>query len=96
MAVIRVEEEGLNSLRSALADAGESYKTNLAKLTNLINEITSGDIQGDPANDLLAKYQEKEATLKKIAETIDEAMEYMGMKTTKFGNMVNSVKGGMK
>ena len=53
MAVIRVEEEGLNSLRSALADAGESYKTNLAKLTNLINEITSGDIQGDPANDLL-------------------------------------------
>ena len=96
MAVIHVDEEDLKKLTRALGEAGEDYKTNLAKLTNLISEITSGDIQGDPATDLLQKYQAKEGTFKKLAETIDEAEGYMGMQTTKFGNMIGELKTDMK
>ena len=93
---IHVEEESLNDLKNELSTAGESYKSNLTKLTNLVNEITSGDIQGDPADDLLAKFQAKEDTLRKLAETIDEAEGYMGMQTTKFGDMIGDLKSGMK
>lgn len=96
MAQIHVDEAALNDLKNALATAGESYKNNLARLTNLINEITSGDIQGDPATDLLQKFQAKEQTFNKLAETIDEAEGYMGMQTTKFGNMIGDLKSGMK
>ncbi len=96
MAQIHVDEASLNDLKNALATAGESYKSNLARLTNLVNEITSGDIQGDPATDLLQKFQAKEDTFKKLAETIDEAEGYMGMQTTKFGNMIGDLKSGMK
>lgn len=93
---IHVDEQALNDLKNALATAGESYKKNLTRLTNLISEITSGDIQGDPANDLLQKYQAKEDVLNKIAQTIDEAESYMGMQTTKFTNMIGDLKSGMK
>ena len=93
---IHVEEESLNDLKNELSTAGESYKANLTKLTNLVNEITSGDIQGDPTNDLLAKFQSKEDTLKKLAETIDEAEGYMGIQSTKFSNMIGDLKSGMK
>ena len=96
MSQIHVDEASLNDLKNALSTAGESYKNNLARLTNLVNEITSGDIQGDPATDLLQKFQAKEATFKKLAETIDEAEGYMGMQTTKFGNMIGDLKSGMK
>ena len=95
MAVIHVEEEALNALKNALATAGEEYKSSLSRLTNLINEITSGDIQGDPANDLLQKFQAKEDTLNKLAETIDEAEGYLGMRTTAFTNMLGDLKSGM-
>lgn len=96
MAVIHVEEEALNALKNALATAGEEYKSNLSRLTNLINEVTSGDIQGDPAQDLLQKFQAKEDTLNKLAETIDEAEGYLGMQTTSFTNMIGDLKSGMK
>ena len=93
---IHVDEAALNDLKNAMQTAGEGYKKNLAKLTNLVEEITSGDIQGDPAQDLLQKFQAKEDIFKKIAETIDEAEGYMGMQTTKFGNMIGDLKSGMK
>jgi len=93
---IHVDEAALNDLKNAMQTAGEGYKKNLAKLTNLVEEITSGDIQGDPAQDLLQKFQAKEDIFKKIAETIDEAEGYMGMQTTKFGNMIGDLKSGMQ
>ena len=96
MAQIHVDEASLNDLKNALATAGESYKNNLARLTNLITEITSGDIQGDPATDLKQKFEAKQDIFKKLAETIDEAEGYMGMQTTKFGNMIGDLKSGMK
>ena len=70
---IHVEESALNDLRNALETAGTEYKNNYARLQNLISEITSGDIQGDPANDLLAKFQAKDETFKSLQQTIDEA-----------------------
>ena len=93
---IHVDEAALTDLRDALTTAGEEYKANLLRLTALINEITSGDIQGDPANDLLAKYNAKEATFKNIADTIDEAQEYMGIRTTDFKIMISDLSSGMK
>ena len=50
MASIHVDEAALNALKNALETAGQDYKQSLARLTSLIEEITSGDIQGDPAN----------------------------------------------
>lgn len=93
---IHVDEESLKRLRDALAGAGESYKSQLSRLQALMNEITSGDIQGDPANDLLAKFNAKEETFKKLASTIDEAQEYMGIQTQKFGSMIGDLSSGMK
>ncbi len=93
---IHVEESALNELKSAIANQGESYKNNLARLTNLINEITRGDIQGDLAVDLLNKFQAKQATFNGLATTIDEAAEYMGMQTTKFGSLMEETKAGMR
>lgn len=93
---IHVDEAALTDLRDALTTAGEDYKSNLARLQALINEITSGDIQGDPANDLLAKFNAKEETFKRLANTIDEAQEYMGIQTQKFGSMISNLSSGMK
>ena len=83
MASIHVDEAALNALKNALETAGQEYKQSLARLTSLIEEITSGDIQGDPANDLLQKYQAKQDTFNKLTQTIEEAEGYMGLQTTK-------------
>ena len=96
MASIHVDEAALNALKNALETAGQEYKQSLARLTSLIEEITSGDIQGDPANDLLNKYQAKQDTFNKLTQTIEEAEGYMGLQTTKFGNMIGDLKSGMK
>ena len=93
---IHVDEAALADLRDALTTAGEDYKSDLARLTALIQEITSGDIQGDPANDLLAKFNAKEDTFKRLANTIDEAQEYMGIQSQKFGSMISDLQSGMK
>ncbi len=95
MAMIHVDEAALNSLKNALETAGQDYKSKLARLTSLIEEITSGDIQGDPADDLLAKFRAKEDTFNKLTQTIEEAEGYMGMQTTKFGAMISDLKTDM-
>jgi len=96
MPKIHVEDEALNDLKNALTTAGQSYKSSLANLTNFIEEITSGDIQGDPANDLLAKYQAKQDIFNKITQTIEEAEEYTGLQAVKFDNMLGDLKSGMR
>ena len=94
--MINVSEDALNTLRNALETAGQDYKNSLARLTNLIQEITSGDIQGDPATDLLNKFNAKQETLNNITKTIEEAEQYMGMQTTKFTSMIGDLKSTMK
>lgn len=92
---IQVDDEALNKLKNAIQTAGENYKDNLTRLTKLIDEITSGDIQGEPADDLLAKYTDKQNIFKGLADTIDEACEYMGVQTVKFENMLDNLMSGM-
>ena len=96
MAQIHVDENALKALKNSLEGAGENYKINLTRLQNLMNEITSGDIQGDPATDLLNKFQSKESMFKGIASTIDEAEEYMGIQTTKFTTMISDLSSSMR
>ena len=93
---IHVEESALNDLRNALETAGTEYKNNYARLQNLISEITSGDIQGDPANDLLAKFQAKDETFKSLQQTIDEALEYMGAQQQAFTSLISDLSSTMK
>ncbi len=89
---IHVEEEGLVELRNALATAGEEYKENLARLTNLIEEITRGDIQGDVADDLLEKFRAKEDDFKSLQRVIDEVEEKVGAKGKDFTTMIEDLK----
>lgn len=96
MSQIHVDPEGMEDLKNAFATAGEDYKSNLARLTNLVGEITSGNLQGPPADDLLAKYEEKKNIFDALAKTIDEGQEYMGIKGTKYNTMLSEVKAGMK
>ena len=93
---IHVEESALNDLRNALETAGTEYKNNYARLQNLISEITSGDIQGDPTDDLLAKFQAKDETFKSLQQTIDEALEYMGAQKQAFTGMISELSSTMK
>ncbi len=93
---IHVEESALNDLRNALETAGTEYKNSYARLQNLISEITSGDIQGDPANDLLAKFQAKDDTFKSLQQTINEALEYIGAQGQAFTNLISDLESTMK
>ena len=96
MATIHVDESALNYLKSALQSAGEEYKVNLEKLKNLVNEITSGDIQGDLADELKMKFEAKQGTFDKLTQTINEAESYMGIQTTKFTQLIDDTKTAMK
>lgn len=93
---IHIEGDSLRKLKDALEKAGENYKENFARLTNLIEEITSGDIQGDPATDLLNKYNEKETAFKALLNEINTAEEYTGAKGRSFTEMVNELKARAK
>ena len=94
--MIHVDEAKLNQLKNTLETSGQDYKENYAKLTNLIEEITRGDIQGDPANDLLAQYQAKEDVFKGLLQTIEDAEDYMGIKGKKFNNMIGDLHSKIK
>ncbi len=96
MSTIHVDEAALNSLKNALQTAGQEYKSNLARLTSLIEEITRGDIQGDPATDLLNKFRAKQDTLNNITATIEEAEEYMGLQSERFSSMIDGLNSNMR
>ena len=93
---IHVEEEGLVELRQALGTAGENYKELLARLTNLIEEITNGDIQGDVADDLLEKFRAKEDDFRSLEKAITEVEEKVGVKGKDFTAMIEGLKEAAK
>ena len=93
---IEASSESISGVEREIQAAAEGYKTSLKRLENLIGEITSGDIQGDPANDLLNKFQAKQETFSKLAKTLDEAEEFMGGQGTKFNNMIGDLSAGMR
>lgn len=96
MGRVHVEEAALVDLKNNFGTAGESYKANYIKLTNLISEITSGHIQGDPANELLQKYEEKKEAFEKVYEMINSTQEYVNGRTEQFVNDVDSLMKNMK
>lgn len=95
MGRVHVEEEALVRLKKDFESAGESYKTNYTKLTNLIGEITSGHIQGNPANELLKKYEEKKEAFEKVYEMINSTQNYLSGRTEQFVNDVDSLMKNM-
>lgn len=96
MGRVHIEETALVNLKNEFGTAGESYKNNYVKLTNLISEITSGHIQGDPANELLQKYEEKKEAFEKVYEMINSTQEYVNGRTNQFVNDVDSLMKDMK
>lgn len=93
---IHVDEAALNELREAVQTAGKDYKDKFARLTMLIEEITRGDIQGDPATDLLNKFEAKKDVFNGVAKTIDDAEEFMGIQSESFKSMMNNLQSTMK
>ena len=89
---IYVDPMAIEELRSNLEKAGEEYKSQLARLTNLMNEITKGDIQGPMADDLLKKFEEKRNDFNSLATAISDAEQNMGIKGTDFDKMVENFK----
>ena len=96
MGRVHVEEEALVNLRNDFGTAGENYKANYNKLTNLISEITSGHIQGDPANELLQKYEEKREAFEKVFEMIDSTQDYANSRTNQFVSDVDTLMKNMR
>ena len=94
--VIKVDEASLNAFRNSFKKAGDSYMTQLKGLTAFIEEVTKGHIQGDPAIQILNKYNEKKAVFKNILDIIDEGYGYMGLKTKDFSQTLSNIKGSMK
>ena len=93
---IHVDEAALSDLRNALETAGKDYQRDYTRLKNLISEITRGDIQGDPANDLLNKFQAKEETFERISSTIDDAFEYMDIQKSSFTTLICDLSSRLK
>lgn len=93
---ILVDEAALETLKKAIGEAGENYKQQLTRLKNLMEEITRGDIQGDLANELLVRFQEKEEIFNNLKNTIDEAEDYMGIKKTGFTTMIGDTTSSMR
>ena len=65
-------------------------------MTALIEEITRGDIRGNAADQLLAKFQEKQDIFNALTRTIEDAEEYTGAQKTKFANMMDTLNATMK
>ncbi len=93
---IHVNPDAVEELRSGLQSAGEEYKTNLAKLTNLIAEITNGDIEGPMATDLRDKFEEKRSDFDSLTEAINKAEEAMGIKGQDYDKMLEDFKENAK
>ncbi len=93
---VHVEEAALTELKNVLSGAGEGYKEVLKRLNDVINQIIEGDFQGTPADDFRTKYEAKKADLFALAEEIDKAEEFAGVKHTKFGDMISGLGSDMK
>ncbi|MBQ9018752.1 MAG: hypothetical protein IJ097_00375 [Bacilli bacterium] len=86
----------LNSVTQALETAGKDYREKLARVTALIEEITRGDIQGDPATDLLAKFNAKQDIFKGLAQTLERAEEEMRRQEGRFNEAMDTIMEEMR
>ena len=93
---ITVSEEELNAIAASLRDASNEYNSSYTKLTNLIQEITRGDITGQVADDLKNKFDSKEETFKNLKATIDQAEQYMNQQLKSFNDVAEGVMAEMR
>lgn len=96
MSNISVSDEVLVNVIDSMTSATENYMENYKKLTNLMNEITNGDITGDPATQILEKYNQKEETFKNLYNSLETANEYMAEQKNKFGSMMSSLESSFR
>jgi uncharacterized protein YukE len=93
---IHVEEDALNELKKGIATSGDQYERSLAKLDSLIEEIVSGDIQGEAADTFKAKYDSKKEDFNKLRNALEEAKRVLGLRTEDFTNMMDEVNNTME
>lgn len=96
MGQISVSDEVLANVIKPMTDAVENYMENYKKLTTLMNEITNGDITGDPAKQILSKYNAKEETFKNLYKSLEEANLYLQEQKNKFGTMMSSLESSFR
>lgn len=96
MTQISVSDEVLVNVIKPMTDAVENYLENYKRLTNLINEITNGNITGDPATQILNKYNAKEETFKNLYKSLEEANTYLQEQKNKFGTMMSSLESSFR
>lgn len=84
MTRVHVEEQALVRLKNVFGSAGEKYKSNYSRLSTLIREITSGHIKGNPADELLKKYEEKKDAFDQVYKMINSTQEYLSGRTGQF------------
>lgn len=93
---IQADSASLAKLKEAFATAGKDYQNKLDQLTDLIGEITNGDIQGDPATQLKAKYEEKIANFDALRDAIKKAESHMEAEETEFKRVMTDLESIIK
>ena len=96
MSSVVANEGAMAELERGLQTAGEDYKSNYAKLTSLVQEITNGDITGDAATDLVNKFEAKREMLDTVQQAIDEANDFITERKASFNSMMNGLMEDMK
>lgn len=96
MSAISVSSEELENIANSLETASAEYKSNLNKLTGLINQITSGEIKGVIADDLRSKYEAKMDTFQQLNNVIDEAEKYMQNERNEFNRVMSELQSDMR
>lgn len=93
--MVKANEQDIKAIADELFQKADDYKANLTKLTNLVEEITNGDIQGDLATDLLNKFQAKEETFKKLESELIKAEDAMKAKNEELRRVVEDTTSRM-
>ena len=93
---VKVDPASLKRLENVISDNGTSYVENISKMKGVVDQILSGDFKGDAADNFKTLYEQKETFFRQIAETIDEAAEYLGLQNKEFGTMMDELIASMK
>ncbi len=83
-------------LRMKYIDNADSYRSNLKKLEQIMDVLTNSDIGGQPAKDLLTKYEDKKPQFDAITQALNTCDERMGKKIDGFKNLISEISGSMK
>lgn len=94
--VIQADSQSLRELTEAFATAGKDYQKKLEELGQLIEDITNGDIQGDPATQLKSKYEEKVASFNELRDALKKAEDHMNDEEAEFRDVMRKLEQDIK